>query len=315
MKKILGLLLVSSSIFSMQLDTVKSNKFQEKLSRHSDFNASEIGKAHAVLAPKTRSTLVSADKLSAAELISLSKICINRKAVFAPERLGSVELYHGKKGFSIHQDGKKHVIKKYFTDPLMRNITREQLGAFLQGGYLSINRMNDGEFSLQARGRLNGGGPAFGAFMYWVTKSLCYGTAAAAVGTTVVATGGVIAGAATAVAANAVTGSVLLTAGTSTVGTAIATTAGTVVGTAAAGVTVASGAGSVGVAIAGASAAGATVAGVTLVEAAALTTAAGVTAAAGTTTAASVGTAAACVIGIETLSVAVGTFFGMLPTP
>ncbi|HSC24894.1 MAG TPA: hypothetical protein VLB80_01585 [Candidatus Babeliales bacterium] len=37
--------------------------------------------------------------------------------------------------------------------------------------------------------------------------------------------------------------------------------------------------------------------------------------ASGTTAAASVGTAAACVVGIESLSVAVGTFFGMLPTP
>ena len=138
MRKILGLLFISSSIFSMQLDLVKPNK--------------------------TVSVLVPADKLTPAELNSLSKVYINRKAVFAPERLGSVELCHDKKGFSVLQDNKKHAIAKYFIDPLLRDITREQLGAFLQGGYLSINQMNNGEFSLKANGRIKGGGTCFGCF-------------------------------------------------------------------------------------------------------------------------------------------------------
>ena len=299
MRKILGLLFISSSIFSMQLDLVKPNK--------------------------TVSVLVPADKLTPAELNSLSKVYINRKAVFAPERLGSVELCHDKKGFSVLQDNKKHAIAKYFIDPLLRDITREQLGAFLQGGYLSINQMNDGEFSLKANGRIKGGGPAFGAFMYWATKSLCYGTAAAVVTTTAVATGGAVvaaagggavAGAAAGtVAGHVAGGAVATTAISSTAGTLIGTTAGVMVGTATAGGAVAGGAALTGALITSTSAAGATVGGVALAEAAALTTVAGLTAVSGTTTAASVGTVAATVMAVESLSVAVGTFFGMLPTP
>ena len=299
MRKILGLLFISSSIFSMQLDLVKPNK--------------------------TVSVLVPADKLTPAELNSLSKVYINRKAVFAPERLGSVELCHDKKGFSVLQDNKKHAIAKYFIDPLLRDITREQLGAFLQGGYLSINQMNDGEFSLKANGRIKGGGPAFGAFMYWATKSLCYGTAAAVITTTVAVTGGAVvgaagggavAGAATgAVAANSASLAIAGVAATSTAGTVIGTTSGAVVGTLAAGGVVAGGTGAVAAVITATSTAGATIGGVAVAEAAALTTVAGLTAVSGTTTAASVGTVTATVMAVESLSVAVGTFFGMLPTP
>src|SRR5438445_12023297 len=102
-------------------------------------------------------------------------MCIEKTSVFVPEKLGSLQLYHhDKKGFSACQDDKKYEIKKYFTDPIVRNVTKKQLKSFLQTGYLSINQMDDGEYSLKAKGRINGGGPVLGAIAYWVTKSLCY---------------------------------------------------------------------------------------------------------------------------------------------
>ena len=277
MRKILGLLFISSSIFSMQLDLVKPNK--------------------------TVSVLVPADKLTPAELNSLSKVYINRKAVFAPERLGSVELCHDKKGFSVLQDNKKHAIAKYFIDPLLRDITREQLGAFLQGGYLSINQMNNGEFSLKANGRIKGGGPALGAFMYWVTKSVCYGTAVAAVGTIAVGTGGTVVALTTSGAAVAGTGAVM--------GAAAATTTATVTG-AAVGTTVGAAATAT---IASASAAAVTGGASTVATAIAVTGGASQAAVATAGVVSSAGGIAATIAGVEAVSVAVGTFFGMLPTP
>lgn len=97
-----------------------------------------------------------------------NKVRIEPSSVFVPHQLGSVELYHGKKGFSVRQDDKKYHIKKYFTDPIIRNVNKEQLKAFLKAGYLSLNQMDDGEFSLKAKMRLNGGGPigaAIGVFL------------------------------------------------------------------------------------------------------------------------------------------------------
>ncbi len=265
MKKVLSLLLVTSSIFSMQLDLIKP------------------------------------------------------ESVFVPQRLGSVALYHGKKGFYVHQDNKKHVIKKYFTDPMVRDITKKQLKAFLQAGYLSLNQMNDGEFSLKAKGRINGGGPHLGTFMYWLTKSVCYGTMAAAVGTVIVKGGSVGVGtmsstakdraidAANDIVMGSTKGAILYVAETATVPlsslsleaatSAVITTAPRLVNTAAIG---ASGTGILlvekAIDIAGCN------------QEAALVTGAGVVAATG---AGGLGVAAS----IEALSLTVGIFFGMLPTP
>ena len=127
MKKVLYLSLVTSSVFSMQLDLVKTNKLQEKLSHYI------------------------ASKVS-------DKTHIKPESVFAPSKLGLVELYHGKNGFYVRQDDKKYEVKKYFTDPMVRDVSEKQLKNFLKNGYLSLNQMNDGEFSLKAKGRVNGGG-------------------------------------------------------------------------------------------------------------------------------------------------------------
>ena len=82
--------------------------------------------------------------------------------------MGSLDLYHSKKGFYVRQDDKKQTIKKHFTDPMLRDITKPQLKAFLTAGYLTINQMEDGEYSLKAKGRMVGGGAlgaSIGAFL------------------------------------------------------------------------------------------------------------------------------------------------------
>ena len=266
MKKVLYLSLIVFPIFSMQLDLVSSkskvNRFQEKLSK---------------------------------QISNIDKVHIKPASVFVPNRLGSLDLYHSKKGFYVRQNDKKQTIKKHFTDPILRDITKPQLKAFLANGYLTINQMEDGEYSLKAKGRMVGGGPILGTIAYWVTKSICYGTAVGAIGATVIGTGGAIGGAVGGgafLAGTAVTGTAVATTAT----TAIATTAGIVTGTVATGASIATGAGLVGATITGAGLAGT----------AATTTAAVVTSAGGI---------GATIAGVEALSVAVGTFFGMLPTP
>ena len=125
MKKVLGLLFITSSVLSMQLDRVDNNH-------------------------------------------KSNKMYIDSFSVKVPNRLGNLNLYHGKKGFYVRQDDKKQTIKKYFTDPMLRDITKTQLKAFLANGYLSINQMDDGEFSLKANGRIVGGGvigASIGAFL------------------------------------------------------------------------------------------------------------------------------------------------------
>lgn len=131
MKRILLLLsFISSSIFSMELARVDYNE---------NYNSTSFSYAD-----------------------NPRKMHIAPFSIKTPERLGTLNLYHGQKGFCVHQDKKKYPIKSYFTDPILRNITKTQLKAFLENGYLALNRMDNGEFSLKAKMRLNGGG-AIGA--------------------------------------------------------------------------------------------------------------------------------------------------------
>ncbi len=152
MEKILGLLFLSSSLFSMELDIVRLDK-----------KAATMKSVH-------------------------KKMHVDSKSVFVPNRLGLVELYHSKKGFSVQQYNEKQLIQKHLVDKLVRNMTKEELKSFLKIGYFALNQMDNGEYTLQANARINGSGPMLGTAMYWVTKSLCYGTAAAAVGTVAVTT-------------------------------------------------------------------------------------------------------------------------------
>ena len=164
MKKILCLLLVSSSMFSMQLDLAKfnnkvnsftMNRFQQKLHNHLESN-----------------------------------IRIEQPYVFIPSELDSVELYHSKKGFSVVQDGKTHRIKSYFTDPVIRNIKKVELRDFLSNGYLSLDQMTNGDFSITANSRLDGNGPKLGIAAYWITKSICWGVVVAGTTAAIVGTAG-----------------------------------------------------------------------------------------------------------------------------
>lgn len=150
---------------------------------------------------------------------------LQASSVFVPHNLGRVSLLHDAEGFHAIKNGRAYDVQKCFTDKQLRNVSSEQLREFLKQGYIAINQMSDGEFSLQAHGRLVGGGLVTASVLYWLTKSLCYGTAVAAASTAVVATGGAVAAGALTTAGVAVaTGGAGI--GAAAVSGAIATVAG-----------------------------------------------------------------------------------------
>lgn len=109
---------------------------------------------------------------------------------FAPKKLGDVTLFHDQSEFHVSKNKKLHIVKKYWIDRELRDITSEKLKSFLEKGYVSINQMEDGEYILKAKVRANGGGPLLGSLLYALTKTACYGTAVAATGALAVTTGG-----------------------------------------------------------------------------------------------------------------------------
>jgi len=129
------------------------------------------------------------------ELLKLSD-----SSLMTPSRLGAIALFHGEKGFHVEKDNKHHEVKRYWVDPLLRGAKTKQLKAFLDNGYVFLDQMSDGEYTIKAKVRGLGGGPLLGSLFYALTKTACYGTAVAATGAVVVGTGG-LAGAATGVLA------------------------------------------------------------------------------------------------------------------
>lgn len=83
---------------------------------------------------------------------------------------------------------KKATLKIIHLDGEEAEEVREKL--LDSGSYILVNVLSDGEITLKLRHRLDGGGPIVAAIGYWFVKTACYGTAVAAAGTAVVATGG-----------------------------------------------------------------------------------------------------------------------------
>ena len=182
MKKVLYLSLVTCSIFSMKLDSIRDNclraqTIQKKLIKRHLSKLNEI-KEH---------RQKSEDDI---------KQCIAASSFFASKGLGKIKLYHDEQGFHVRHNDTMHYVQPCFTDSIVRNVTSQQIKDFQKAakGYLYINQMSDGQFSLEVKERLRGGGPNLGVFMYWLTKSVCYGIGIVGVGTATYATGGAIVG-------------------------------------------------------------------------------------------------------------------------
>lgn len=126
--------------------------------------------------------------LLCSSLLQANELTIYGKSFFAPKELGITALTHNNLGFNAIRDGKKHTIQNAFVDKTIRNVPSDKLIKFLEKGYLSVNKMSDGQYTLKANVKGLGGGAYLAWLFYGGTKSLCYGTVIAA-GTGVIATG------------------------------------------------------------------------------------------------------------------------------
>lgn len=135
--------------------------------------------------------------LQAMELTKFKKHKINKEHIFAN---GNVELFKTKKGFQVKKDGKKKAVKSYDIDAVLKAIPADKLDMFLDNGYIEIKELSNGDFKLNAKGRIKGGGPILAGIVYWGTKAVGYGVPCA------LAAGALAGGAAVAVPALAAGG-------------------------------------------------------------------------------------------------------------
>lgn len=139
------------------------------------------------------SLVVCAASINASEItIPCVTTKIQRDAIFASEKLGEIDVFRNKKGFQVLHNGKMHKVKSYMTDPLLKSLPANKLNTFLDNGYIAVKLLNNGEFKLDAKGRLKGGGPILAGIAYWGVKAVGYGVPAAAAGGAIVAAGAAI---------------------------------------------------------------------------------------------------------------------------
>lgn len=129
---------------------------------------------------------------SLGDLLNENTIQIHRNSFRSKE---SIDVYHNWEGFHIIEGKNTTHVQQCWLEPRIRHLSNEQLFHFLQNGSLTINKLSESEYSIRAQAKIMGSGPISAAIAYWAFKAIVYGSALAAAGTVVVATGG-LAGAA-----------------------------------------------------------------------------------------------------------------------
>ena len=114
---------------------------------------------------------------------------LNKQSISTSD-MEEVYVENNNKGLAISNGKMLYLVKKYWIDPQIRDMSTEELTSFLKENYIILKQMSDGEYKAQAHVRGNGGGPILANLFYWGTKTLCYGTAVAGAGAAVAATGG-----------------------------------------------------------------------------------------------------------------------------
>lgn len=98
----------------------------------------------------------------------------------APSDLRLSAVLHDEEGFHVLQDNIVRRVDNHDIDAKLRNASPEQLQAFLKVGYLSVNKLSDGNYKIGAKVRGLGGGPVLAMLFYGSTKGVIYGATAAA---------------------------------------------------------------------------------------------------------------------------------------
>ncbi len=101
--------------------------------------------------------------------LALSLLCVSAS--------NAMQLTHKGNDFFVENENETSLIQRAFIDKELRGISEERLAKLAAAGaYLKLNKMEDSDdYTLRLGGRLNGGGPLFGAFLAGLAKAIGYG--------------------------------------------------------------------------------------------------------------------------------------------
>lgn len=110
--------------------------------------------------PKGRGGLIFSANISAHTSLEgevVAEIDYEQSLVVTYPGIGPCDFAYNGKRFYIIQDEIITKVKPAFVDKKLRGITQEQLLAFLDGGYLYVNQLGNGDFTITPKGRVRGG--------------------------------------------------------------------------------------------------------------------------------------------------------------
>lgn len=103
--------------------------------------------------------------------IPLFSMEIQKQNLFVPVSIGKIRLFKTDEGFIVQEKGAMVPVESHRVDITLRTMNKKKLATFLHAGYLSVNKNNDNNYSIQSHGRMRGGG-IFGA---WLGSTIGYG--------------------------------------------------------------------------------------------------------------------------------------------
>lgn len=112
----------------------------------------------------------------------------SKQGLFVPQKLGSVQLFKTDEGFEIIKDSESIKVKSYDVDPILKNLNKDTIKEFGKIGSIHLNQFNNGDYSLKAKGKINGGGPLTGMIAAWTVRALMYSAAATVAASAVAST-------------------------------------------------------------------------------------------------------------------------------
>jgi len=90
-------------------------------------------------------------------------------------KLAALRLIHENKSFRVMDNDGTQEVPACWVDKEVRSVSTERLAKMLGHGYLSVNKMCNGEFSVKASVRGEGGLLITATVFYWGAKVVCYG--------------------------------------------------------------------------------------------------------------------------------------------
>lgn len=83
---------------------------------------------------------------------------VNPEVVRSGSDIGDVRLIHRNEEFYAIHGGRSHKVKSHNLSPNLRKISDKALAVLLEGGYLDVNKSNEGDFVVNLNARQLGGG-------------------------------------------------------------------------------------------------------------------------------------------------------------